>query len=100
MSTLFFTWQIAQKNRQIKEMKESLTLKESQRAENLTLSNSIQALQEQLLRYKTSLALYDSLVPGSERWSKILTQLSHGVEDLNSIWLSDFNAGRKQVRSP
>jgi hypothetical protein len=88
--TLAFTWQIGLKNRQIKEMKESLTLKESQRSENLTLSNSISALQEQLSRYKASLALYDSLVPGSERWSKILTQLSHGVEDLNSIWVSDF----------
>jgi hypothetical protein len=32
-------------------------------------------------------------VPGSERWSKILTQVSHGVEDLNSIWLTDFTAG-------
>ena len=93
--TLAFTWQISQKNRQIKEMKESLTLKETQRSENLTLSNSIQALQEQLLRYKASLALYDSLVPGSDRWSKILTQLSHGVEDLNSIWVSDFNAQKE-----
>ena len=58
----------------------------------MQLSNSIMALQEQLNRYKTSLALYDSLVPGSERWSKILTQVSHGVEDLNSIWLTDFSA--------
>ena len=70
-----------------------LTLKEGQRAENQTLSSSISALNDQLNRYKTSLALYDSLVPGSERWSKVLTQLSHGVEDLNSIWLADFAAG-------
>ena len=93
VSTFFFTWQIAQKSKQIKEMREVLTLKESQRAENQTLANSIQALEEQLMRYKASLALYDSLVPGSERWSKVLTQLSHGVEDLNSIWLTDFTAG-------
>lgn len=92
LSTFLFTWQITGKERAIKEMKESLTLKESQRAENQTLSNSIQALQEQLTRYKASMALYDSLVPGTDRWSKILTQLSHGVEDLNSIWLSDLNA--------
>jgi hypothetical protein len=36
-------------------------------------------------------------VPGSERWSKVLTQISHGVEDLNSIWLSDFTAGENSV---
>ncbi|HUI65297.1 MAG TPA: hypothetical protein VL126_10680 [Bacteroidota bacterium] len=93
LSTLFFTWQIAQESKRIRELREVLTLKEGQRAENQTLSSSISALNEQLNRYKTSLALYDSLVPGSERWSKVLTQLSHGVEDLNSIWLSDFAAG-------
>jgi hypothetical protein len=90
-STLIFTMQITQKNKEIGELRSQLTLKESQRAENLTLSNSIMALEEQLGRYRASLALYDTLVPGAERWSKVLTQLSHGVEDLNSIWLTDFN---------
>ena len=71
-----------------------LVLKESQKAENLTLANSIQALEDQLTRYKTSMALYDSLVPGSERWSKVLTQLSHGVEDMNAIWLTDMTAAK------
>ena len=93
--TLFFTSQIAQKNKQIRELKEQLTLKESQRSENMTLSNSIMALEEQLNRFRTSLALYDTLVPGTERWSKILTQMSHGVEDLNSIWLTDFNGSQE-----
>ncbi len=97
LTTLFFTWQIAQKTKQIKELREVLALKESQRAENQTLANSIQALNEQLARYKTSLALYDTLVPGAERWSKVFTQLSHGVEDLNSIWLTDFTLGGDNV---
>jgi Tfp pilus assembly protein PilN len=96
-STIFFTWTIAQKGKEIRELREVLMLKEGQRAENQTLSSSIDALQSQLVRYKTSLALYDSLVPGSERWSKVLTQISHGVEDLNSIWLSDFTAGENSV---
>lgn len=95
VSTLLFTMQITQKNKEINDLRSQLTLKESQRAENLTLSNSIMALEEQLGRYRASLALYDSLVPGSERWSKILTQLSHGVEDLNSIWLTDFNGAQE-----
>ena len=95
LSTLIFTWQIGQNSRDIRELRDVLTLKEGQRAENQTLAGSIQTLQEQLGRYKTSLALYDSLVPGSERWSKVLTQVSHGVEDLNSIWLSDFAAGQE-----
>jgi Tfp pilus assembly protein PilN len=91
LSAFFFTMQISQKSKDIRELRDVLILKESQKAENATLSNSIMALEEQLNRYKASLALYDSLVPGAERWSKVLTQLSHGVEDLNSIWLTDFN---------
>jgi hypothetical protein len=93
--TLFFTWQVSSKSRELRDLKESLTLKESQQAENLQLSNSIDALQQQLTRYRASLALYDSLVPGSERWSRVLTQLSHGVEDLNSLWITEFNAGKE-----
>ncbi len=93
LSTFFFTTEIARKSKQIKDMREQLILKESQRAENQTLSNSIQALEEQLSRYRASLALYDSLTPGAERWSKVMTQVSHGVEDLNSIWLLDMNGG-------
>ena len=89
-STFLFTWQIAQKSRQIRELRDELTLKESQRAENITLANSISALEEQITRYQASMALYDSLTPGAERFSKVLTQLSHGVEDLNSIWLTDL----------
>jgi hypothetical protein len=93
LSTFLFTWSITAKSREMKELRQVLTLKESQRAENLTLANSIAALEEQLVRYKTSMALYDSLVPGAERWSRVLTQMSHGVEDLNSIWLTDLSGG-------
>jgi hypothetical protein len=92
LSTFLFTWQIAQKSKEVRDLRDALVLKESQRAENLILANSIQGLEEQLTRYKTSMALYDSLVPGAERWSKVLTQVSHGVEDLNSIWLTDMTA--------
>jgi hypothetical protein len=95
LTTFLFTWQISGKSRQLKELADVLTLKESQKAENMTLSNSIQGLEDQLTRYKASMALYDSLVPGSERWSKVLTQMSHGVEDLNQIWLSDLTGGKE-----
>jgi hypothetical protein len=95
LTTFFFTWQISGKSRQLKDLADVLTLKESQKAENMTLANSIQGLEDQLTRYKASMALYDSLVPGTERWSKLLTQMSHGVEDLNSIWLVDLNGGKE-----
>jgi hypothetical protein len=94
VTSFLFTWQITQKSREIKELRDVLVLKESQKSENMTLSNSIQALEDQLTRYKTSMALYDSLVPGYERWSKVLTRFSHGVEDLNAIWLTDITGAK------
>jgi hypothetical protein len=92
-STFFFTYSIVQKNKNIEDLKDLVERKRSQLAENETLQNSINGLQEQIGRYQNSLALYDTLVPGSERWSKVFTQLSHGVEVLNSIWVTDFSSG-------
>ncbi len=91
-STFFFTYSIVQKNKSIADLQDLLERKRSQLAENETLQNSINGLQEQIGRFQNSLALYDTLVPGSERWSKTFTQLSHGVEDLNSIWVTDFSS--------
>ncbi len=97
VSAFFFTWQISSKARELRDLRENLTLKESQQAENLQLSNSIESLQQQLNKYKTSLALYDSIVPGTERWSRMLTRLSHGVEDINSIWVTELAAQKEGV---
>jgi Tfp pilus assembly protein PilN len=91
-STFFFTYSIVQKNKSIEDSRDLLERKRTQLAENETLQNSINGLQEQIGRFQASLALYDTLVPGSEYWSKVFTQMSHGVEDLNSIWLADFTS--------
>jgi Tfp pilus assembly protein PilN len=90
VSTLFFSMSITEKSKQINEQQQVLALKQSQIAEIEALQSSILELEQQLGKFNTSLALYDSIVPGYDRWSKSLTQLSHGVEDLNSIWLTDI----------
>lgn len=92
-STLFFTLSIGEKQQQIAMQQETLKLKESQLAENQAMMASIAELEQQLSKYQATLGLYDELVPGSDRWSKVFTRLSHGVEDLNAIWMTDFTAG-------
>jgi hypothetical protein len=89
-STLFFTTQIQKKHQAILEMQSLLEVKNTQIAENTTLQNSIHSLHQQLETYNASMALYDSLVPGSDRFSKAFSQMSHGVEDLNSLWVNEF----------
>ncbi|MEK7251106.1 MAG: hypothetical protein AAB209_11870 [Bacteroidota bacterium] len=91
-STLFFTTQIQKKSQEITEQRALLDVKNTQIGENTTLMNSISTMQDQLGKYKASMALYDSLVPGVDKFSKAFTQLSNGVEDLNSIWVNEFTA--------
>lgn len=92
-STLLFTTEIQKTEQEVHEKKAQLEVKNAQVAENTTLMNSISSLQEELNRYNSSMALYDSLVPGADKFTKTLTLLSNGVEDLNSIWVKEFTAG-------
>lgn len=92
-STLFFTTEIQKKEQLIVELGQQLDVKTAQVAENTSLMNSISALQEELNKYNFSMALYDSLVPGADRFTKTFTLLSNGLEDLNSIWVEEFAAG-------
>ena len=61
-------------------------------AENDRLKDAIAGLNDQIGRYNTALAVYDSLVPGSARWNKALAQLTKGVEDLGAIWITEVLA--------
>jgi len=95
LSTLYFSVSISRKLSDITAQEHVLGLKQAQIAENEALQQSILDLEQQLAHFQSSLALYDNIVPGSERWSRTLTQLSHGVEDLNSIWLTDITSNDK-----
>jgi hypothetical protein len=92
-STLLFTTEIQKTEQAVHEKKAQLEVKNAQVAENTALMSSISSLQEELNRYTSSMALYDSLVPGADKFTKTLTLLSNGVEDLNSIWVKEFTAG-------
>ena len=45
------------------------------------------ALQQDINRYAKAASVYDSIAPGSDRWSRILHYLANSVEDLNSMWI-------------
>ncbi len=91
-STLMFTTAIQKKSREITDLRGVLDVKTAQISENTTLMSSIAELQDQLGKYKASMALYDTLVPGADRFTKAFSQLSNGIDDLNSIWVNDFAA--------
>jgi Tfp pilus assembly protein PilN len=44
-------------------------------------------LSSDINRYSNATSIYDSVAPGSDRWSRILHYLANSVEDLNSLWI-------------
>jgi hypothetical protein len=59
-------------------------------SENAKISEQIAGLNDQIARYNTALAVYDSLVPGAERWNKMVEALTRGVADIGSLWISEM----------
>jgi len=51
-------------------------------------------------RYNMATAVYDSIAPGSDRWSRILHYIANSVEDLSSLWIYEMKPeGRNIVLS-
>lgn len=92
LGTFFFTSRFT--NLRTETVKKENTLVQLQRRieENQRLQGAIADLNEQIRRYNVALAKYDSLVPGADRWSRGLTRLTKGVEDVNSIWVTNLQS--------
>ncbi len=88
VSAFFFTLQIEKIRNEIKERKTVLEQKQKQRAENEQIKADIRGLEQKMAEYQNALALFDSLVPGSDKWGKAVSHLTNGAEDLNSLWLN------------
>jgi hypothetical protein len=60
--------------------------------ENEKMKTAIGSLEEQINRFNTALAVYDSLIPGADRWNKTIAQLTKGVDDLGATWITELRA--------
>lgn len=91
-STFYFTTKYTDINKEIQSKQNTLTQLEEKVVENNKLKDAIAGLNEQIGRYNTALAVYDSLVPGSDRWNRTVAQLSKGIEDLGGTWITDVRS--------
>jgi len=91
LTTLFFTWNSQKMRVEINSKTNMLDDKEHRLADNLSLKSSIAALQEKIDRRKNALVLYDSLVPGSDLWTSILTKGAIKIRQLGSLWLTNIS---------
>ena len=56
------------------------------------------SLSSDISRYSNATSIYDSIDPGSDRWSRILHYLANSVEDLNSLWIYSLKPDEKDSR--
>ncbi len=91
-SSFFFTSKYSGIHRDVASKQAVLSQLQDKLDENERLKTAIAALNDTIGRFNTALAVYDSLIPGADRWNKMLLQLTKGVEDLGAIWISDVRS--------
>jgi hypothetical protein len=91
-ATFFFTTRYATIQKELNLKKHTLVQLQDKMNENEKLKAAIGGLEDQINRYHTALAVYDSLVPGADRWNRTIAQLTKGVEDLGGIWITEVRS--------
>jgi len=91
-ATFYFTSRYASFQQELTVKKHTLVQMQDKMNENEKLKAAIASLEDQITRYNTALAVYDSLVPGADRWNRTIAQLTKGVEDLGAIWITEVRS--------
>lgn len=84
---MFFYTSIETRRADIKRANEVLIQKRAQLTDLEALRARRVALQNDIQRYSKAASVYDSIAPGSDRWSRVLHYIANSVEDLNSLWI-------------
>ncbi len=94
----FFVVQITGREAEIRRAKGELVQKQQKLSELDFFRQRKAALTEDINRYSHATSVYDSIAPGSDRWSRILHYLANSIEDLNSLWIYSLrpDAGNSQ----
>jgi Tfp pilus assembly protein PilN len=94
---VFFYTSILKQNATILEARNALTKKQARLADIEVLQQREATLNADIKKYQLATAVYDSLAPGSDRWSRVLHYLANSIEDLNSVWIYSL---RKDAQNP
>jgi hypothetical protein len=90
LGTVFFTNRIGDLADEMRVANRELQQKQLQLSENERLQTILDSLTVQNQQFISALAVYDSIVPNYNRWSKVFYHLTHSVEDVNSVWVRDI----------
>ena len=93
VSIVFFYTSILKQNAEILNAREALAKNQSRLADIEVLQQRQETLQADIKKYDLATQVYDSLAPGSDRWSRVLHYLANSIEDLNSVWIYSLRKG-------
>ncbi len=89
-SSFFFTTRYGSMKIEVETKNNTLAQLQTKVTENERIKEQITGLNAQIARYNTALSIYDSLVPGAERWNKMVEALTKGVADIGSLWITEM----------
>ncbi len=90
--TFYFTSKYQEQGEEVRRSKIELQKIQAQLAENERLQGILDSLAIQNRQFESALAVYDSLIPNYNRWSKVFTHLTNSVEGVNSVWIKNMVA--------
>jgi Tfp pilus assembly protein PilN len=83
----FFILSFSERQAEIRRLNGELVQKKQKLNELDVFRQRRATLSSDISRYSNAASIYDSIAPGSDRWSRILHYLANSVEDLNSLWI-------------
>jgi hypothetical protein len=83
----FFVVSITTREGEIRRVKADLVQKKQKLTELDVFRQRRSTLTDDINRYSNATTVYDSIAPGSDRWSRVLHYLANSIEDLNSLWI-------------
>ena len=99
VSIVFFYTSILSRSQEIRAAQELLRRRQTEFRDLEVLRQQRDTLMNGIARFSTAAAVYDSIAPGGDRWSRILHYLSNSVEDLNSLWIFKIQQAPNNPRS-
>jgi hypothetical protein len=98
IATIPFFWlSITERMNDIRRSKAELAQKREKLSELDVFRQRRASLLSDINRYSNATTVYDSIAPGSDRWSRILHYLANSVEDLNSLWIYNLKAEGRYI---
>ena len=95
----FFILSYTERQAEIRRLNGDLAQKQQKLNELDIFRQRRAALSSDISRYSNATSIYDSVAPGSDRWSRILHYLANSVEDLNSLWIYSLRPDDKDAKS-